>query len=243
MSEIIVAPVSIEKTQKEFEDVAGMSENGRQVVIQNQSQYEAGAKLLDCVKKRYNDLEARRKEITAPMNVAKEAIMDLFRRPLGMLKEAENNIKEAMIGYTEEQKRKAMEAQRKLEEEARRQADIERKRKEEQERVWREKQRQLEEAGKFEQAQKAQEKADQRAEEAAMVEANPVPVVAAKISAVRGVSYSELWSAEVVDMSLVPREYLIPNQAALDGISRATKGAISIPGVKFVSKKVLSSRR
>lgn len=49
---------------------------------------------------------------------------------------------------------------------------------------------------------------------------------------------STRWQAVVEDLSLVPREYLVPNQTMLDGIARSTKGAIQIPGVKFVSRKV-----
>ncbi|MBU0579483.1 hypothetical protein KJ628_05975, partial [Patescibacteria group bacterium] len=95
--------------------------------------------------------------------------------------------------------------------------------------------------GDIEGARKAQEKADQRALEAETVEVSIVPVIA-QPQAPKGASYREQWSAEVVDISLVPREYMIPNQSALDKIAMATKGTIAILGVRFLSKTVMSSR-
>lgn len=63
----------------------------------------------------------------------------------------------------------------------------------------------------------------------------PVPAyVAPKTQTV----LSTRWEAVVEDITLVPREYLVADQAMLNGIARSTKGAIKIPGVKFVSRRV-----
>lgn len=46
------------------------------------------------------------------------------------------------------------------------------------------------------------------------------------------------WEAVVENVALIPREYLTPDMPMLNGIARSTKGAISIPGVRMVSRKV-----
>lgn len=46
------------------------------------------------------------------------------------------------------------------------------------------------------------------------------------------------WAARVVDASMVPREYMTPNETLLNGLARNTKGAMKIPGVEFYSRTV-----
>ena len=91
-----------------------------------------------------------------------------------------------------------------------------------------------EEKGKTEKAEELLEKAEEVVPE--------TPVVIAMTEKPKGVSYSQKWMAEVIDIDKVPREYLIPNMQALNGIAQSTKGTIQIPGVKFLSEKILSSR-
>lgn len=50
------------------------------------------------------------------------------------------------------------------------------------------------------------------------------------------------WKARVVDVSAVPREYMIVNESALQAMARATKGAIRVPGVEFYAESSLSVR-
>jgi hypothetical protein len=57
-----------------------------------------------------------------------------------------------------------------------------------------------------------------------------------------GVSYRDKWTAEVVDVKVLPREYMVPNQQALDKFAGAMKGSIPIPGVKFHKEKIMASR-
>ena len=57
-----------------------------------------------------------------------------------------------------------------------------------------------------------------------------------------GISYKDNWTAIVKDIALVPREYLVPNMTALNGLAKATKGTVSIPGVEFVNNRTVSSR-
>lgn len=61
-----------------------------------------------------------------------------------------------------------------------------------------------------------------------------VYVAPAKVEAVKGVrAKPDVWRAEVVNVAELPREYMVPNQQALDGLARSTKGSIQIAGVRF----------
>ena len=43
------------------------------------------------------------------------------------------------------------------------------------------------------------------------------------------------WHAEITDVSLVPREFLVPDMAALNALAKTRKGALDLPGVRSVS--------
>lgn len=57
-----------------------------------------------------------------------------------------------------------------------------------------------------------------------------------------GTSMREVWKAVVVDVAQVPREYLMVNQAMLDKVAQATKGALQVPGVRFEKTYVNATR-
>ena len=43
------------------------------------------------------------------------------------------------------------------------------------------------------------------------------------------------WHAEITDVSLVPREFMAPDMAALNALAKTQKGALDLPGVRSVS--------
>ena len=57
-----------------------------------------------------------------------------------------------------------------------------------------------------------------------------------------GTSMREVWKAVVVDVSQLPREYMIVNQSMLDKMAQATKGAVPVPGVRFEKTYVNATR-
>ncbi|MBT9166900.1 MAG: hypothetical protein DDT19_00224 [Syntrophomonadaceae bacterium] len=225
--QIVVSPIDTEKVRKSNEDVAIMLQDSQRIVITTQEQNEKASAFLKVVKARYKELEEKRKAITQPLDTAKKEVQELFRRPLEMLGQAEGIIKTAILSFVQEQERKAGEEQRRLQELAEKEAEKERKR--------------LEERAQRAEAKGKEEKAEELREQAKEVEAI-APVLAQPDIRVEGVSYRDLWRAEVVDVSLVPREYMIPNQQALDKIAQATKGVIQIAGVKFVCTKIIAVR-
>lgn len=212
--------------QKKTADVPALCEKAN-LVIANQEQYETAGTVLKEVKSRYNELDKQRKSITKPLDDAKKAVMDLFKQPLSLLETAEKKIKGLMVGYADEQERKAKEEQLRLQRLADAEAEKERKKLEA-------KIARAEASGKLEKAEELEAQKD-------AIEAIDVPVIVPQAETQKGISYREKWSAVVVDEKLVPREYLIVNQSALDKVAAATKGSLSIPGVKFEMKKIVAA--
>jgi len=217
--------MEIQELEKESKDLIVQAQG---MIITNQEQYETSADFLQTVK-------AMQKKIKESFNIIiekahrahKEAVAQRDKH-LQPLKEAESIVKKGMITYTEEQNRKAQEEQQRLQALADKEAELQRKR--------------LEARITNAVAKGKEEKAEELRLQQEQIEAI-APVVTPQVETPKGVSYSTRWSAEVIDANLVPREYLVPNQQALDAVARATKGSISIPGVKFVAIKTLAQRQ
>lgn len=135
----------------------------------------------------------------------------------------EQSAKRIIIQYDAE------EAEKQRKEQARLQAEVDAKARRERERLQKK-------AAKL----KTPEKIQERLEEAESIVAPVVQV--AEPEKVKGASTSKTWKARVVDISIIPREYLVVNQKALDALARATKGAINIKGVEFYWESNLSIR-
>lgn len=71
--------------------------------------YNLAADELKEIKARATRLEEQRKSLTAPLDVVKKGIMDLYRGPLEVLGQAEGILKGKLLDYTREEQRKAEE--------------------------------------------------------------------------------------------------------------------------------------
>jgi hypothetical protein len=87
-------------------------------------------------------------------------------------------------------------------------------------------------------ASAANAKAEAKTEIAAAVTA-PVIEVAKTIEKQNGESTAKIWKARVIDANLVPREWLIVDEKAVNAFARATKGAKQIPGIEIYSESSL----
>jgi len=227
--------INTEALEIESKAVVVLSEKTQQIAISNQRHYESAALSLKGIKGKWKELDSLRKSITRPLDESKKKIMDLFRAPQDLLSEAEKILKSKMITYSTEQDRIRQEEQKKLEAKA----EKERQKKEEQQWAWEEKERKLREAGKAAEADRAAEKAEERAAEAEEVVA---PVAASRVEKTEGVSYRDEWYAEVTDFTALPDVYKLPDMTKLNKQAKATKSTVPVPGVVFKSKKVLASR-
>lgn len=74
-------------------------EVARVTEIETVEEYNGAGDLLKQVKARYRQIEARRKEITKPLNDALASVNDLFRQPREKLLELEALLKGKIAGY------------------------------------------------------------------------------------------------------------------------------------------------
>lgn len=185
------------------------------IIVFDQQSYEAAGAMLQQIAKIKKGIQAEFAEPKKKAHDAHKALTALEKRFLDFASQGEAELRSKMAHYWQaEQKRIEAEQERKrLEAEKMMQTAME-----------------AEAAGDT-------ENAEIYTALAAMEEATVT--VAPKTA---GVSMREVWSAEIIDVNKIPREYLIPDMAALNALAKAMKRESNIPGVKFV-KNVISSVR
>ena len=192
---------------------------GKPLVVVSAEHYRQISAELVTAKTIDRRIEETRLEMTRPLDQSKANIKSFFDglrlRPKALIQK----FTEALDRYDAEQRRIADEARREAEERARQEREFNERRA-----------ARAVERGDFDTAEKAQQAA-------ATVS---TPVIAPKIPEVKGVATVEVWKYVVEDASILPREYLIPDQVAIGAMVRAKKGDTKIPGVRVYSE---TSRR
>jgi DNA polymerase III alpha subunit (gram-positive type) len=246
--------VSVEIQRKA--DVSAIIKTYDNFAITTPQDYSGAGGHLKTIKAKAKELDDLRKSLTQPLDESKRRIMEFFKKPLDFLAAAEAKVKSVMLTYQQEQEEIRQAEELKLQEAARKEEERQRKVKEEQERQWREKEEakrkeaeRLEAEGKAAEAEKARleadkaaTKADERAEQAQDISV-PVPVLKSKVEKISGISTKTIWKFKIVNVNLIPRGYMVPNEKMLGEIARATKGAVKIAGVEFYSEANMSSSK
>lgn len=175
---------------------------------------------LKKIKLKYKQIDEVRKSLVQPIDQARRRIQDFFRHPLEWLEQAEAALK-ASLGKFQD----AEEAKRREEE------SIKRKAAEEIAARMREEAAVLAKQGDVETARALNLQA---AMLPALVQADtPVTVLA-------GVSSREVWNIEIIDATIIPREYLEIDYIKIRKVVAALKGETNIPGVRVFSQRQLS---
>ena len=86
-------------------------------------------------------------------------------------------------------------------------------------------------------ADSADAKADSVEMQARMV---PTPILNREPPKVAGLSTRENWNFRIVDPAKLPREYLMPDEAAIRGVVKAMKGRANIPGVEVYRDDIVA---
>lgn len=222
-----IIKIDTSELEAKADDVQVMVAYTTNIAIATPEQLDEANSHLLAIKGKIKELDDLRRTLTRPIDEGKKRIMDLFRVPLDKLDQAKGVLTRAIMAYTDEQEKKRRELQEKLQREAEEKARKEQERLNARADKWAEK-------GNEAKAESLREQADEVVPEA-------VPVVLT-MPTPKGLSYRDNWKAVVVDVNMVPREYMIPDQKALDKVMQATKGSIKIPGIKAVNEKVLISR-
>ena len=227
--------------------------------IDSRDMFLAAGEELRAISARRKDLEAKRVEITKPMDLAKQRVMDLFRSVTDVLDRAEQKLRGAMVSYETAERQRAEQARREAEAKARAEREAA-------ERDAREAEQRAAEAAR--QAANAETPLQAAAAEAEFMAASEAAIAAhtiAETAAIApvvslvpeapkaaGVSFRSNWKAEVTDLAALIAEaagnkervsLLKADESALNALAKATKGAVHIPGVRFYDDRITSVRR
>lgn len=221
MEKLTLEPIDVSAVKEAEQETQVIVKEAQALVIKTPKDYEIAGSMRAKIKGRIKNLDEKRKAITQPLDLAKKNIMALFNPVIERLNNCIEIIDAGTLIYNEEQDRIAQEAQAKADEEARKAREKAEARAKE-----------LEAQGKTEKAQVMQEKAN----------GIIAPVITPAVPKVAGQAIKTYWYAEVVDFKVLPDEYKLPNQSALDKVAQATQGKLNISGVVFKSRKGVSGR-
>ncbi len=206
--------------------VAELQEQAQHITIANDYDVSMATELLSQVKSRAKAIETLRVLIVQPFNDQVKQINNMFKSQIEPLEKIEANVKRAIVVFRQMQE------------------EILRKEREEQERARRE------EMQRLEQERLAAAEANAPLEEVQALEAKqedlalkPITIEPQKTS-VRStsgtMSAKKIWKFEVTDATMLPFEYLTPNEVA---IRRAMQDGIrDIPGVRMYQEESISIR-
>ena len=250
-------------TNKEIVDLEqkalAVDEQAKAITIRTPEEYKGAAEFCKTVKGLQKKVKEAFGDIIEKAYAAHKAAKAKEAEHLEPLVKAEAFVKGKMVAYDTAQE----ELRRKEQERLNRMAEADRRKKEEQEAELRRKEEEKrQEAERLEReaaqiknaearaeaekaaakaradADKAAAKADEKAFQAQNIIA---PIAAPKVEAVKGVSYSIKYTAEVVDFSALPDDFKLPDMSKLNKVAQATKGELKIPGIKVNTEKVMRS--
>ena len=68
------------------------------------------------------------------------------------------------------------------------------------------------------------------------------PTLETEIPKMAGISFTEVWHFEIVDVKQIPRDYMMPDERKIQGVVKALKDKTSIPGVRVYSDQQVGAR-
>ena len=189
-------------------------------LIETAEQYTTSAEDLKRAHAQEKKISELRLGMTRPLDTTKKAIMAFFKVPEKYCTEIKSAISTKRVGYQREQDR----IRQKEEDRIRKLQEAEAKKLE----------KQAENVKSPELAEAKREEAEQIRETAPVTSIAPLE----KSEGIRTVTN---YKFEIIDPSKIPVEYLIPDEQKIGRQVRATKGEISIPGIKTYTETKESS--
>jgi hypothetical protein len=209
----------VETQQVEARGLA-LVERSRAVVVIDAPSYAAAGGFLKDIKAYRAQVAEVCEPVVKAAHAAHKAAVAQRERLDGPADEAERIVKATMLAWKRAEDARVTEARRAAEFEARRKAED----------------ALLAEAAE---AEAAGQHAKAEAIVSAPVVVRPV-AVSTDVPKVAGVSVRTTWAYEIVDPTLLPREFLKPDEHAIGATVRATRGALAIPGVRTFEKPVMA---
>ena len=202
--------------EKQLQETVELVEKDNQFQeITTAEEWDKAGAYLKSVKKLYKDLEAKRLSMTRPLDDSKKKIMAMFKPTLGKLLAVEAAVVRVISDYQDRVRRQQ------AEELAKREAE-EKKLREEQEK----KAQVLADAGLADMAEAVQ------AAEVEMPEA--VEPIRSKPA---GITERTYWKFRVLNIEMIPTEYLMVDTVKINKVVSAMKEKTTIPGIEVYSKK------
>jgi hypothetical protein len=227
-------PIAIDGSAPELEQKAlTFGDRARALLVVDQQSYEIASELLLGIKDLRKQAEEHHRPMIDAAHKSWKATLDGLKKVDSPLAEAEGVIKPKIAGYLAEQERIRLEAERQAREEAERIA-----------------------AEALESSIEAAEAEGATAEEVQAIIQQPTVApavrVAPTVQRVSGVSMAKSYRAEVFDIrklakavadGVVAATLIEGNQTALNQMARATKGSITIPGVRIIEEAGIRAGR
>lgn len=198
-----------------FKATIAIVEQVKRLTITSPQEYALAGSKEDEIRGLEKDLEVEYK--THPTIIAAKNMQTMKGDLSRMLEDSRKSIKGKRIAYDEAQERKRREEERRLQEAAQQLADEE----------------------KLKEALAAEKAGDKKAAQAIIEEEITVPtIILPKDTTKAGAPTRTIWAFQIDDPNLIPREYCVPDQAALNARAKADKEATNIPGGRAFSRKV-----
>lgn len=219
--------------EEKVERVQTQLEWAKSLSITTAVEFTDAAETLKGVKALVKEIEQCFDPLKRKASEAHKAIVAEEKRQLAPLVEVERLAKNAMLGYQRVEQEKAETERRRLQAIADEAARKERERLE-----------------KLAASAKKPETKEKYAEAAAAVAPAPVVHVAPPVPKVAGITTSETWTGEVVNLAEFYAfvfenkrfELVTPNDKAIQQLARSLKNGAQIPGLRFSPKQVMSAR-
>jgi hypothetical protein len=200
-------------------------EKAKSIQVINQESLTEANQFLLAIKSLRNEVDNAWNPVIESAHKAHKQAIEQKRKFENPLIEAEKLTKSSISKYLQEQERIRRDA-----EEARR-------------RIEEEKRRLEEEALKKAMGAKTEKEVEKIIEEAAVKENQiEIPKIQ-EAPKTEGISMRDNWQFEIFDETLIPREYMIPDQVKIGKVVRALKDKANVPGVRVFNQPIMSARR
>lgn len=190
------------------------------IMVKTADDYVSAAEFKKECKARQKDVNEAFDPIVKDANTAWKKAIDQRTKYLAPYVEAENAVDAKIRVYLNEEERKRREEEARVQEAQRKEAARLQKRSEK-----------AAEQGKTEKAEELRERAEQTQ--------IATPIIPSTVPKVAGMVKRKIWKFKIVNASLIPREYLVPDEVAIGAVARAMKEKTNIPGVQVYEDLVI----
>lgn len=196
----------------------------RSLIIKNDNDYLIAAEDVKSDKYLLKKIEDEEKKGTAPLYEVMKTIRSWFKPAKDNIEKSISIKSSAMMKYSQKKEELARIENARLQDLANKQAEK-----------------------LAEQARKALEKGNEAKAQELMAQAQMkqviVPTVQAEAPKIAGLTTRDNWTFEVIDINLVPRDYLCADDKKIGQVVRATKGSLNIPGVRIYKETKMAGSR